>query len=133
MHEIQVKVRFCETDALGHVNNSSYFIYLEEARIAFVESLEQDMEMRNWQFILASVKCDFIKQAYFQQVLTIKTYTTKIGNKSFNLEHEVVDAKTKEIIAKGSATMVCFDFKKQKAVPISEDLRKKLESTLIYH
>lgn len=40
MYETQVKVRFCETDALGHINNTSYFIYLEEARIAFFEEME---------------------------------------------------------------------------------------------
>ena len=28
-HEIPVKVRFSETDALGHISNISYFIYLE--------------------------------------------------------------------------------------------------------
>lgn len=32
MHEIQVTIRLCETDALGHINNASYFVYLEEAR-----------------------------------------------------------------------------------------------------
>lgn len=40
MYETQVKVRFCETDALGHINNTSYFIYLEEARIAFLKKWE---------------------------------------------------------------------------------------------
>jgi len=34
MHEIQVNVRFSETDALGHINNASYFVYLEEQGFA---------------------------------------------------------------------------------------------------
>jgi acyl-CoA thioester hydrolase len=35
--EVPVRVRFCETDMAGHVNNTSYFIYLEEARGKFFE------------------------------------------------------------------------------------------------
>lgn len=37
-YETAVKVRFCETDALGHISNISYFIYLEEARTDFLLS-----------------------------------------------------------------------------------------------
>lgn len=37
MHELKVNVRFSETDALGHINNTSYFIYLEEARMKFLK------------------------------------------------------------------------------------------------
>ena len=44
MHEIQISVRFGETDALGHINNTSYFIYLEEARIRFFESIGYNMD-----------------------------------------------------------------------------------------
>ena len=39
MQELEVNVRFSETDALGHINNTSYFIYLEEARMKFFEAL----------------------------------------------------------------------------------------------
>src|SRR5690554_2100654 len=133
MHEVQIKVRFSETDALGHVNNASYFIYLEEARIDFIEHLGQDMSTRDWNFILASVKCDFINQAYFNQQLTIKTYTSKIGKKSFTLQHEIICTETNKLIAKGEAVMVCFDFKNQVSKAISEEVKKQLESTLVYH
>lgn len=98
MHEIQVTVRFCETDALGHINNASYFVYLEEARIRFFESIGYNMDIKGWNFILASTKCDFVSQGYFNQILAIKTYVSKIGTKSFQLEHDIVCAQTKQLI-----------------------------------
>lgn len=36
---IPVKVRFCETDMFGHMNNGVAFTYFEEARIEFLKSL----------------------------------------------------------------------------------------------
>lgn len=126
VEEIQVTVRFGETDALGHVNNTSYFIYLEEARIRFIEALGFDMNVEYWNFILASTKLDFINQGFFNQVLTIKTYVSKVGTKSFELMHEISCSQTGEVIAKGNAVMVYFDFELQKSSQIPEDIREQL-------
>lgn len=124
---MEVTVRFGETDALGHVNNASYFIYLEEARVRFFQELGFPMDTTNWNFILASTKCDFVGQAYFSQSLKIITTVSHIGNKSFTLHHEIVDSKTNQVIARGTATIVYFDFKEQKSTPIPESLRRHLE------
>lgn len=131
IHEIQVDVRFSETDALGHVNNTSYFIYLEEARIRFIEALGISMDVQQWNFILASTKCDFVSQGYFNQRLLIKTWVSKIGTKSFQLEHEIGCAHTGEVIAKANAVMVYFDFEKQASEPVPELLREGLNHYLV--
>jgi acyl-CoA thioester hydrolase len=131
VEEIQVIVRFGETDALGHVNNTSYFIYLEEARIRFIESLGFDMNVECWNFILASTKLDFINQGFFNQVLTIKTYVSKVGTKSFELMHEVNCSQTGELIAKGNAIMVYFDFDLQRSAQIPEEIREQLAQHFI--
>lgn len=133
IQETQVTVRFCETDALGHINNTSYFIYLEEARIQFFESLGYSMNTREWNFIVASTKCDFVNQGYFNQILTIKTYVTKIGTKSFEINHEIICSKTGQLIAKGNAIIVFFDFKEQKSQVIPDLLREGLKGCSVHN
>ncbi|MEO2075554.1 MAG: thioesterase family protein [Bacillus sp. (in: firmicutes)] len=132
MHQIMVSVRFGETDALGHINNTSYFIYLEEARIRFIESLGYKMDVGNWNFILASTKCDFINQGYFDQSLLIRTFVSKIGNKSFQLEHDIICSKTNQLIAKGNAIMVYFDFENQKSEHLPDFLKNELKSYFVH-
>lgn len=131
MHKIQIKVRFCETDALGHINNASYFVYLEEARIRYFEHLGFNMSMKSWNFILASATCDFLSQGYFNQTLTINTYVSKIGTKSFTLGHDIVCEETEEIIARGKATIVYFDFETQQSAIIPDFLREGLNKSLV--
>ncbi|WP_066384193.1 acyl-CoA thioesterase [Neobacillus mesonae] len=131
MHETNLTVRFGETDALGHINNTSYFIYLEEARIRFLEALGYGADAKNWNFILASAKCDFVSQGYFNQKLGIKTFVSKIGTKSFQLEHDIVVEETNELIARGNVTMVYFDFEKQKSEPLPELIKDGLRQHLI--
>ncbi|MDN4073133.1 acyl-CoA thioesterase [Fictibacillus terranigra] len=131
MHEIELTVRFCETDALGHINNTSYFIYLEEARIRCFESLGLDMNTNEWSFILASTKCDFMAQGYFNDRLLVRTGVCKIGTKSFTLVHEIYKEETEELVARGNAVIVYFDFKKQQTANIPDFLRDALERNQI--
>jgi acyl-CoA thioester hydrolase len=130
-HITKIKVRFGETDALGHINNASYFAYLEDARIGFFESIGCNMSTSTWNFILASTKCDFIGQGYFNQVLRITTTVARIGSKSFQLEHEIFDDQTDRMIARGNAIIVYFNFEKQHSEGIPESLRMELERHLV--
>ena len=130
MEKLTITTRFCETDALGHINNTSYFIYLEEARIKFFQQLGYGMNLQDWNFILASTKCDFLSQGYFNQKLVISSYISKIGSKSFQLEHDITCEETNVLIAKANAIIVYFNFKEQRSENIPDLFRTQLENHL---
>lgn len=132
MHEIEIRTRLSETDMVGHINNVSYFIYLEEARIRFMEDiLRKDNEDEKWNVIVASAKCDYIAQAYFNQTLKVRTYVEKVGNSSFTIKNDLICKETGQLIAKGTVVMVCFDFESQSSKPIPPIFRERLESCIV--
>lgn len=131
VHEIPVKVRFSETDALGHISNISYFIYLEEARTEFFADLGFGRDINNWKIILASASCDFVSQGYYNQRLVVQTAVSRIGNSSFQVVHEIKDAASGELVAKGQASAVHFNFKTQKSEVLPEANRQLLEKHLL--
>jgi acyl-CoA thioester hydrolase len=126
-HISRITVRFCETDALGHVNNVSYYIYLEQARVELFKEIGLKMNASDWKFIMASCGCQFKNQAYFDQKLAVKTTVSKIGNSSVHFIQRIEDEETGQEIALGDSAIVCFDFQIQKSKPVPELLRKKLE------
>jgi acyl-CoA thioester hydrolase len=130
METITVTSRFCETDALGHINNITYFVYLEDARIKFFQTIGFDMDVKDWRFILASTKCDFVSQGYFNQELKVTTYISRVGSKSFQLEHDILCSNTNQLIAKGNAVIVYFDFQEQCSKEIPKLLRNRLNNHL---
>lgn len=132
-HELDVRVRFCETDMAGHVNNTSYFIYLEEARGKFFRDIFPEHLNSVGRFILASTKCDYVSQGYFGQQLTIQSWITNIGNKSFRFHHNIHVKDTGELIAEAEATIVHFNYEEQKSEPIPEELRAILEAHLAWN
>ncbi|WP_074733060.1 acyl-CoA thioesterase [Halobacillus karajensis] len=132
-HQVDVRVRFCETDMAGHVNNTSYFIYLEEARGNFFRDHFPEHLDSVGRFILASTKCDYVSQGYFGQQLAIQSWITNIGNKSFRFNHHIHDRETGKIIAEAEATIVHFNYEKQKSEPIPDELRALLEQHLAFN
>ena len=128
-HEIDVYVRFSETDAMGHVNNTSHFLYFEEARTKLFRELA-NRHNRPFHSMLVSITCDYINQAFAHQTLRVTTNVKKIGTKSFRLVQLLTDAEKGTTIARAETVTVCFDVDKQVSIPIPEYVRKGLEE---YH
>lgn len=129
-HEIEVYVRFCDTDALGHVNNTSYFQYFEEARTKFFRVVYPSRTPA-FSFILASITCDYKSQAFAEQTLLVRTHVKKVGNKSFTVNHILSNPETGMIIAESDAVIVCFNYTNQETMPIPNHLRDNLEQHLV--
>ena len=127
MNKIDIYVRFCETDAGGHLSNTSYFLYFEEARTKFFEAIGFGPKKRSINFIVAQTECDFLAQAYAGQTLTVTTKVSKIGTKSYTMAHKIKEPETGIVIATGSAVIVCFNFQKQGTELIPNQLRSELE------
>ncbi|HHW37766.1 MAG TPA: acyl-CoA thioesterase [Bacillales bacterium] len=126
-HHSFIRTRFCESDAFGHINNVSFFIYLEQARVDFFVDSHILDATKDWSFVVASQRCDYIKQAYITQNLVVKTGVSNIGNTSVSLKHKIVDQSSEELIAKGEVVLVAFDFTRQQSQPLNERMIEKLK------
>lgn len=123
-HHSSVTVRFSDTDLLGHVNNASYFTYMEEARISFI----QHLGIGEMPLIIASAKVDWKAQTYFPETLDIDTWIGRMGRSSFDVAAEMRRQGTDETVFSGVATIVYFDYTSQVPVRIPEHMRAKMEA-----
>ncbi|MDI3257455.1 MAG: thioesterase family protein [Kyrpidia sp.] len=119
-----IRVRFCETDALGHVNNVSYFVYFEQGRTDLMRDI-RDILGREVGVVLASIRCDFRVPCYFDEELTVRTEVKAIGRSSMTLTQTVSKAHG-AIVAEGESVVVHVDPRTQRPVPIPDDLREVL-------
>jgi len=70
--ESSIQVRYAETDAMGVVHHSSYFVWLELARVEWLKSLGIDYkQMEQEGFFLPVVQADLTYKvpAFFDDVL----------------------------------------------------------------
>lgn len=116
-HVRRERVRFRDCDSMGHVNNAVYSTYLEEARIDVVGSLDA--------FILARVEIDFRAELHAGEEIETRTRVGRIGTKSFDLEHEIRAGE--RLVAEARSVLVAYDYDVSSSVPLSTELRERLE------
>lgn len=132
-------VRFSDCDPLGHVNNAVYLTYLEQARIVlwraqiglFWSRRAAEGLPRGEGFILARVEIDFRSQAYDGDELEVRLGLAGFGRTSATYEYEIVNAQAGEIIATARTVQVWFDYDGGKPVPITDELKAKLTTTVL--
>lgn len=127
LFERKIVVRFGECDGLGHVNNGTYFTYMEDARMDIFRLFNPSLNLDTWNLIVASTRCDFLAQVSYAEELTIYTWITKLGKSSFVVDHAL--QKTDGTwAARGQAVMLAYDYETQKAVPMWPEVRAALEA-----
>ncbi len=115
-HVHRDSVRFRDCDAMGHVNNAVFSTYLEEARIGVLGDLID--------FILARVEIDFRSELRMGEEVEVRTGCSRIGTKSFELEH-VIEAGGR-VVAEAKSVLVSYDYALGDSVAVPDELRKRL-------
>lgn len=125
---LTMEVKWGEMDALGHVNNTVYFRYAEEARIAYFSDLGfNKIELSsNIGPILAHIACDFLQPVLYPDTLFIGTWVEKIGNTSMQLDHEMVSKATQKIVAKCSSVIVLINYISGEKCMIDQEMKKRI-------
>lgn len=125
----EIQVRFNDTDALGHLNNTSYALYAEQGRVAFMDTFRAEGVFSEGVFvILARLELDFIRQVRYRDRVHVLTRVAKLGNTSLTLEQEVYG--NDELAARVKSVVVVFDYNAQKPTPIPDRARELLEPYL---
>ncbi|GAA0823232.1 thioesterase family protein [Colwellia asteriadis] len=120
MIEEKIKPRFCETDALGHINNTVVAQWFEGARDPVFQWFIPDLSVKKWTLILARTVVDFHAELQYGESVVIKTYVGRTGNSSFDIYQEAWQQNKK--CASGTATMVYFDYEQKKSQKIPEQV-----------
>lgn len=128
-HTFTKEVYLYETDAFGHANNVSIIAYMESARFDLFKKLGL-FDTRNvltLPLILARLECDYKEISHYDDTLTIYSRIAEIRSSSFDIKHVFVRESDKIIVAEGKAVMVYFDYGKNRPMPITEEVRQKLQ------
>ena len=129
MFETIISPRFAETDALGHVGNTVMPVWFETAREPIFRLIHPAMSLPDWPLIIAHIDVDYLRQVHVGSDVIIKVGVKSIGVKSITVYHEAWQHN--QMVAKGDAVMVYFDYKNHQTVEIPETARKNLESVRV--
>ncbi|HLJ10215.1 MAG TPA: thioesterase family protein [Planctomycetaceae bacterium] len=109
-HEIQIRVRYSETDAMGLLYHGNYFTYFEMGRTELLRAQGgnyRDMEKSGLFMVVVSLECKYRKPAGYDDLLTLKTRVAKVT--PAKLEHEYQLYRSGELLTEARSVLACVD------------------------
>jgi len=122
--EMRFPVRWGDMDAMGHVNNTVYFRYLETARIDWLVSVGCNPDPQGQGPVIVNAFCNFYRQLEYPADVLLKLYVSDPGRTTFETwgTMERVD-QPGVVCAAGGATTIWVDFPRQKATDLPDWMR----------
>ncbi len=125
------RVEFVDTDMAGIVHYSNFFRFMEAAEVDFLQSrgLSVALPWRDKKLGLprVSAQCDFLRPAYFEDILDIDVTLKNVGRKSIAYGFEI--SRAGEVLARGQVTCVCclvLGPRQIESIEIPEEIRALL-------
>ncbi len=120
VHTTTQPMRWGDMDAMGHVNNTVYFRYMEQARIEWLYA--QGKSGIGYQTgtgpVIVNASCTFLVPAVYPGDITVRMYLGDPGRRSVGSFYELDwDGRR---VAEGAAKMVWIDVASGRSVPIPD-------------
>lgn len=130
-YKYPVTVRFSETDAFGHLNNTTAFVYFEHARIQFFKEIGLMQEWMRQEGknipVTADLQCDYMNQVFFDEGLEIGIKAAAVGRSSVEIQYIVLNRK-QEVCMTGRGRIVQISKKTGKPMAWDEQSVAALKS-----
>ena len=128
-HTHAIDIRFRDIDTFGHVNNAVVFTYFETARVRYMIEVgvrPPRANMHSFSFISAHINCNFRLPIFYGQKVEVGSRIIRIKRSSLTLEHRLeADGK---LAAEGECILVHYDYKNQRSMAISTEMRDLIKS-----
>jgi acyl-CoA thioester hydrolase len=123
-HEMEVRVRYFETDAMGVLHHANYSVYFEMGRTELLRSgggNYRQLEESGTLMVVVKADCHYHRPARYDDLLTIHTTVTRVTGA--RIEHEYRVFRNGELLAVGHTVLAVID-RDGKVRPVPDWLRR---------
>jgi acyl-CoA thioester hydrolase len=107
--EIQIRVRYAETDRMGLLHHANYLVYFEQGRTELLRSLGltyRDMEDQGFLLVLTHVEVRYRSPSHYDDLLTLKTIVDRVT--LVRIDHRYEMRRGDVLVAEGKTTLACI-------------------------
>ena len=109
-HEIEIRVRYQETDGQGRVHHANYLTWFELARVELLRAAGhsyKELEEIGIFLVVAEASLQYFLPAFFDDVLRLRV--TVLKAKGARIQHDYKVFRGNDLLAEGSTTIACVD------------------------
>ena len=123
-----IQVRYSDLDTQWHVNNIQFCVYLEQARIEYLQNLGlfDGKSFQDLGVIVAGLQIAYLAPIELNDQIRVGVRVSKLGNKSLTYAYRIEGLDGDPVYATAETVMVAYDFRKKVSVPVPEAWRETI-------
>lgn len=109
-HEVEIRVRYQETDGQGRVHHANYFTYFELGRTELLRAAGYDyrrLEELGYLLVVHEIRCVYHQPAAFDDLLRVRT--TTVSARGASIEHRYEVFRDATLLAEGHSVLACVN------------------------
>ncbi|MBA6151122.1 acyl-CoA thioesterase [Gelidibacter maritimus] len=129
-HEIELRVRYAETDQMGIVYYGNYAQYFEVGRVEWLRNFGisyKSMEEEGLMLPVISLSVKYKKPAHYDDLIKVKTQLVKLPSASIEFNYEITN-ESGEILTHGNTELVFMDVNRKRPTKCPKYLLDKLRN-----
>ncbi len=117
-------LRYCDTDAIGHVNNAVYAVMCEAGRSELARATGLLAPAEGHVVVIARLELDFLREMNWPGEIRIETEVARIGTKSFDFRQRLWQGDV--LTGRALTVLAVIDTTTRRAVPFRDEWRAAL-------
>ena len=123
IHTTQIPMRWGDMDAYGHINNTVYFRFMEQARVEWLEAMDVQVRPGGLGPVIINASCTFLIPLTYPGTVECRMLAGPSGRSSVPTYHEFRIAGDPVLYAEGAAKIVWMNPSTGKSVSLPDAVR----------
>lgn len=116
-----IPIRWGDMDALGHVNNTVYFRYMEQTRVEWLDKIGFALDGGGEEgVVIVNASCTFLLPLTYPGDVEVRMFFGKPGRSSLPSYYEMRRSGEDALYAEGAAKMVWVNMATGKSSPLPD-------------
>ena len=119
--DIDIRVRYAETDQMGVAYYAHYLVWFEVGRSEFCRNRGfryADLEAVGYKLVVSDVHCRYRNSARYDETVIVRTKLKGVNKRMITFGYQILRKDQEEVIAEGETQHICVDSKgKTKSLP----------------
>ena len=127
--DLQVRVRYAETDQMGVVYHGNYAQFFEMGRVEWLRNMGisyKSMEEEGIMLPVVSLTMNYKKSARYDDLLTVRTILKKLSSVKIEFDYEIYNEEN-ELLTIGNSILVFVDMKTGRPTMAPKYVSEKVE------
>ena len=110
--DIELRVRYAETDQMGVVYHANYFVWCEMGRTDYIRRLGvsyADIERGGVSLAVSELSARFHAAARYDDVIRVQTALTEIRSRMIAFDYLISNADTNQRLVSAHSTLISID------------------------